>query len=674
MGNVILFAAEPEIVKQVLVKDFQIFPNRRAFEFGDPLLDNMMSATPVERWRNIRPVASPAFSTAKMRMMNSLIEDCAKVTAEHLKEAASKKEDIDVVQFFGNYTLDVIARCAFGTRLDSHSDQTNEFVTKSRQAFSGRITLRLLACFMLPAIAKLLKLRAFHPETFLYFQRICQSIIKSRQDKQVRHEDFLQLMMDAQEGKLTATAENKAEQDNRLFNIGVDLKRDTSFSSNKRLTEDEAMAQCLVFFVGGQHTTSSLIAHILYLLSIHPEVQEKLRMEVDECFETHGDHISLDVVSKLKYLHCVVSEALRMYPPIGRLERSPVEDCILGDTGIKLKKGDLVAIPVYAMHHDPQYFPDPFTFKPERFDDDNVGSIQPYTYLPFGAGPRNCIGMRGFEAGNAILFVGEPELVKQVLVKDFPSVPNRRLMMDAQEGKLSATAENTSERDNQLFNLGEDLKPDASFSSNKTLTEDEAMAQCVLFFVAGQDTTASAISYTFYLLAIHPDIQERLRKEVDECFDAHGEHPSLDVVTKLNYLHCVVSEALRMYPPGSRGLQSTTTSLGDTGIKLKKGDVVGVPVYAMHHDPQYFPDPFTFNPERFSDENVGSIQPYTYLPFGAGPRNCIGMRFALQAVKLCVLHTIRNVQLVLTEKTKVSYVASLLSIRLRNEGIEDCGH
>ncbi|XP_077563276.1 cytochrome P450 3A24-like [Haemaphysalis longicornis] len=394
MGNVILFAAEPEIVKQVLVKDFQIFPNRRAFEFCDPLLDNMMSATPVERWRNIRPVASPAFSTAKMRMMNSLIEDCAKVTAEHLKEAASKKEDIDVVQFFGNYTLDVIARCAFGTRLDSHSDQTNEFVTKSRQAFSGRITLRLLACFMLPAIAKLLKLRAFHPETFLYFQRMCQSIIKSRQDKQVRHEDFLQLMMDAQEGKLTATAENKAEQDNRLFNIGVDLKRDTSFSSNKRLTEDEAMAQCLVFFVGGQHTTSSLIAHILYLLSIHPEVQEKLRMEVDECFETHGDHISLDVVSKLKYLHCVVSEALRMYPPIGRLERSPVEDCILGDTGIKLKKGDLVAIPVYAMHHDPQYFPDPFTFKPERFDDDNVGSIHPYTYLPFGAGPRNCIGMR----------------------------------------------------------------------------------------------------------------------------------------------------------------------------------------------------------------------------------------------------------------------------------------
>ncbi|XP_072144479.1 cytochrome P450 3A19-like [Dermacentor andersoni] len=128
------------------------------------------------------------------------------------------------------------------------------------------------------------------------------------------------------------------------------------------------------------------------------------------------------------------------------------------------------------------------------------------------------------------------------------------------------------------------------------------MAQCVLFFLAGHDTTSTVISFTLYLLAIHPDAQEKLREEVDECFKVHGEHPSLDVVTKLKYLDCVVSESLRM----------------------------------------------------FTDENVESIQPYPYLPFGAGPRNCIGMRFALQIVKLSILHTIRNVKVVRTEKTKVS--------------------
>ncbi|KAK8787084.1 hypothetical protein V5799_023139 [Amblyomma americanum] len=110
-----------------------------------------------------------------------------------------------------------------------------------------------------------------------------------------------------------------------------------------------------------------------------------------------------------------------------------------------------------------------------------------------------------------------------------------------------------------------------------------------------------------------------------------------------------------MYPPVPRVERSPCQDyiFGDTGIKVKKDDMVAVPVYALHHDPQYFPDPLTFNPERFNEQNMASIQPYTYLPFGAGPRNCIAMRFALQTVKLSVLHTIKNVQLVRTEQTKI---------------------
>ncbi|XP_075550334.1 cytochrome P450 3A19-like [Dermacentor variabilis] len=80
---------------------------------------------------------------------------------------------------------------------------------------------------------------------------------------------------------------------------------------------------------------------------------------------------------------------------------------------------------------------------------------------------------------------------------------------------------------------------------------------------------------------------------------------------------------------------------------------MGVPVYSMHHDPEIFPNPETFDSDRFSEENVGSIRPYSYLPFGAGPPNCIGMRFALQDIKLSLLHSIHSVQLVLTEKTEV---------------------
>ncbi|KAG0420765.1 hypothetical protein HPB47_003303, partial [Ixodes persulcatus] len=92
--------------------------------------------------------------------------------------------------------------------------------------------------------------------------------------------------------------------------------------------------------------------------------------------------------------------------------------------------------------------------------------------------------------------------------------------------------------------------------------------------------------------------------------------------------------------------------LGNTGIKVPKGCVVAVPVWAIHHDPQYFPDPHSFKPERFSKENVDSIPPYVYLPFGAGPRNCIGVRLGLRAVKMALFHSICNVEFVRTAKTK----------------------
>ncbi|XP_075550556.1 cytochrome P450 3A19-like [Dermacentor variabilis] len=129
----------------------------------------------------------------------------------------------------------------------------------------------------------------------------------------------------------------------------------------------------------------------------------------------------------------------------------------------------------------------------------------------------------------------------------------------------------------------------------------------------------------------------------------------MDVVSKLKYLHCVVSETLRLYPSAPRLERSALEDyvLGETGIKLPKGCTVVVPIYALHRDPEYFPEPDAFKPERFSDENVGSIRPYTYLPFGAGPRNCIGMRLGLHAVKVALLHSIHKVQFVRTEKTQV---------------------
>lgn len=393
-GKPTLMVGEPELVKRVLVKDFPALCNRRPLQFFDPILDNMMSIASVERWRKIRPSASPAFTTGKLRRMNDLIQECAKITSEHMKDAAQLKKDIDIKQFYGHYALDVIARCAFGTKLDSHTDATNEFVSKARKAFSGGVTLPLMMLFLFPGVMKALKVKAFNSEVFQYFKEVSVNIIQKRKEKQDRHEDFLQLMMDAQAGALAEAPEaTSGKESSEIFNLGSDLQNDITFVS-KALSEDEALAQCVLFFLAGHDTTSSVLAYAAYLLALNPDTQVKLRKEADECFAAHGKEPSLDAISKLPYLHCVVSETLRMYPPGPRLERSAHEDYVLGDTGITVPKGCVIGVPVYSMHRDPEFFPNPDKFDPDRFSDENFDSIQPYSYLPFGAGPRNCIGMR----------------------------------------------------------------------------------------------------------------------------------------------------------------------------------------------------------------------------------------------------------------------------------------
>ncbi|KAG0430205.1 hypothetical protein HPB47_022909 [Ixodes persulcatus] len=224
-------------------------------------------------------------------------------------------------------------------------------------------------------------------------------------------------------------------------------------------------------------------------------------------------------------------------------------------------------------------------------------------------------------------------------------------MMDVQEESSSAGADTSLQADHRHFNPDSDSK--AIFKDKKALTKSEALAQCILFFLAGRDTSAALLAHAVYLLALHPEAQAKLRKEADECFEKHAGELTMDVVAKLEYVHGVVSEALRMLPPATRieRLAAEDYFLGDTGIKVRKGCLIAIPVYSMHHDPEYFPDPFTFKPERFIGENIESIRPYTYLPFGAGPRNCIGNRFALEAIKIALLHVVRSVEFYRTQNT-----------------------
>ncbi|XP_070393465.1 cytochrome P450 3A16-like [Dermacentor albipictus] len=324
----------------------------------------------------------------------ALIQNCAMITSDNLKEAAERNEDIDVKRLFGHYSLDVIARCAFSTRFYSHPDSTNEFATEVNKASSARrMSWKVIVATLFPGLRKYFGLRLVTDDDLGYFRKVCQRLINERRQTGQRHDDFLQLIMDAQEGSLDSKEDSIVKQANKLFGL-VSGTKQVSADSNKRLSEVEAMAQCVFSLLAGQVISTSAITFTVYLLALNPRVQEKLRNEVDECIDANGLEPSMDVMSKLKYLHCVVLEGLRLFPSAVRLTRCTSDDYVIGDTGIKLPKGCSIVIPVYAIHHDPEFFSDPEGFNPERFSDENLESIRPYTYLPFGAGPRNCLGMR----------------------------------------------------------------------------------------------------------------------------------------------------------------------------------------------------------------------------------------------------------------------------------------
>ncbi|XP_036248466.1 cytochrome P450 3A12-like [Molothrus ater] len=181
----------------------------------------------------------------------------------------------------------------------------------------------------------------------------------------------------------------------------------------------------------------------------------------------------------------------------------------------------------------------------------------------------------------------------------------------------------------------------AETNLDKTLSDEEILAQALIFVFAGYETTSSTLSYIAYNLATHPDVQQRLQDEVDAHLPNKAA-PTYAAVTQMEYLDMVVSESIRLYPAGGRIERVCKKTVELNGVTIPEGMVVMIPAFVLHRDPQYWPEPDEFRPERFSKENKEGIDPYTFLPFGAGPRNCIGMRFAHLVVKVAVIVLLQN--------------------------------
>jgi cytochrome P450 family 9 len=230
--------------------------------------------------------------------------------------------------------------------------------------------------------------------------------------------------------------------------------------------------------------------------------------------------------------------------------------------------------------------------------------------------------------------------------------------------------------------LDEEIKVSEGFSSvsesevtknrrKQEITLEDITAQAFVFFLAGFKTVSTLLTFAFYELAINQDVQNRLREEIQSV----SEELTYEVLLGMKYLDMVVSETLRKWPASvltdrevSKEFTIQPTKPGEKPLFLEKGIVCLLPIFAIHRDPRFYPEPEKFDPERFNNENKHKINPTMYMPFGAGPRNCIGSRFALLEAKLIMFHLLKKFQVVTVGKTPVPLVLDKVQINLDAEG------
>ncbi|OTF84051.1 cytochrome P450-like protein [Euroglyphus maynei] len=202
--------------------------------------------------------------------------------------------------------------------------------------------------------------------------------------------------------------------------------------------------------------------------------------------------------------------------------------------------------------------------------------------------------------------------------------------------------------------------------SVKYMTNAEMIAQCVLFFLAGYDTTATTITMALYNLALNPDKQQLAYEEVERIIQQEdGSGGGLESLifesygTKFEYINGIVNETLRMTPPATflerRCMNDCLLKTDDDRMKVlvKKEEIVQIPVWALHYNEEYFPEPEKFRPERFCKETSDNFPNYAYLPFGSGPRACVAKSLALLEAKMALVWLMKNFKFSKCEQTMI---------------------
>lgn len=370
--------SDPEMVKQCLVKEHSIFYDRPPFSISvEPFTSSLLELEGPE-WKRVRSVLNPTFSSAKMKQMSPILHGCVNSMMDVMKEQCQAGEPVNMFKTAQGFSLDVITKCAFAWQVDCQKNPNDPLLLRVRTFFEGAETSMVRNAIRFPVLkyvfGLLYRLSDYYKVINQMIHNLCQIIELRRQGQKPPCNDLLQLMVEAQ--------------------AGAGDVQSASARGDTRLIEDRhVVSNAFIFLAAGFETTATSLGFLAYVLATHPDEQQRL---YDEMVAAFGDEEpSYEGLQSLKRLDMVIQETLRLYPPVVLFisRRCQKDTTIMGQF---FPAGVNIMIPTWHLHHDPALWPEPFEFRPERFDPECGGGTpqHPAAYLPFGLGPRICIGKR----------------------------------------------------------------------------------------------------------------------------------------------------------------------------------------------------------------------------------------------------------------------------------------
>ncbi|XP_049938553.1 cytochrome P450 4C1-like isoform X1 [Schistocerca serialis cubense] len=369
--------SKPEYMEKVLSSS-EIIDKSHFYVFLYPWLGQGLLTSTGSKWHMHRKMITPAFH---FRILDNFVEIFAEngeILVEKLKPQADGKA-FDIYPFITRCALDIICETAMGTSVNAQN--------QTQSAYVNAVT----------RISELTVERMINPwmQSDFIFERT--SSAKEYYDQlKILHGFTKKVIAERKSARKTSEFQVKAPQDDDLGRkrrvAFLDLLLDAS-EDGQKLDDQELQEEVDTFMFEGHDTTSVAMSWVLVLLGHHPDIQEKIFAEQDDIFQDNPNRRpTTHDLNNMKYLEMVIKEALRLYPSVPGVSRRVTKEIEVG--GYTVPEGCTILLNIRQTHRDPDQWPNPERFDPDNFLPDRMQGRHPYAYVPFSAGPRNCIGQK----------------------------------------------------------------------------------------------------------------------------------------------------------------------------------------------------------------------------------------------------------------------------------------